>query len=134
MSAPTVQDPPTPGVGHETRDIQITPIGVAGVALVALIVFSMVAMLILMKYYEVREAADSPPANPLAAQFARTTPPAPQLQTHPAADIAAFRAQEDAVLNGYGWVNKTAGVVRIPIARAMELQLQRQGQGAAPAQ
>jgi hypothetical protein len=134
MSASTVQDSPTPGVGHETRDIQITPIGVAAVALVALIIFSMVAMLILMKYYEVREAADSPPANPLAAQFARTTPPEPRLQTHPARDIAEFRAQEDAILHGYGWVDKNAGVVRIPVARAMELQLQRNGQGAAPAQ
>ena len=33
--------------------------------------------------------------------------------------------REDAVLNGYGWVNKEAGVVRIPIAEAMRLTVER---------
>ncbi len=48
-----------------------------------------------------------------------------QLQIVPAADLEDFRAKEETELNSYGWINRTAGVVRIPIARAMELLLER---------
>ena len=40
-------------------------------------------------------------------------------------DLAAFRAKEDAKLHGYAWVDKDAGVVRIPIERAMEMIAER---------
>jgi hypothetical protein len=49
----------------------------------------------------------------------------PHLQISPPEDLAAFRAREDAELNTYGWINRTAGVARIPIDRAMDLVLQR---------
>jgi hypothetical protein len=57
---------------------------------------------------------------------ARPNFPEPRLQISPARDLKAFREREDAELNSYGWVNRTAGVVRIPIQNAMEL-LVRQG-------
>lgn len=50
---------------------------------------------------------------------------APRLQLAPDVDLQAFRAREDAELNSYGWIDRTAGVVRIPIDRAMELIAQR---------
>ena len=40
-------------------------------------------------------------------------------------DLHDLHAAEDAVLNSYGWVDRQAGIVRIPIARAMELLAQR---------
>lgn len=49
----------------------------------------------------------------------------PRLQLAPAEDLQAFRAREDAELTNYGWVDRTAGVVRIPVERAMELIAQR---------
>jgi len=52
-------------------------------------------------------------------------PPAPQLQVAPREDLTTFREHEDDRLNSYGWINRTAGVVRIPISRAMELLVQR---------
>src|SRR5438105_14172123 len=52
---------------------------------------------------------------------AATTPrPFPRLQLSAPADLQAFRAHEEAELNSYGWVDKTAGVVRIPIGSAMD--------------
>ncbi len=54
-----------------------------------------------------------------------TTPPGPQLQTHAREDLLKLRAAEDAMLNGYGWVDRKAGLVHIPIERAMELTAQR---------
>lgn len=49
----------------------------------------------------------------------------PRLQVSPPADLQAFRAEEEAQLTTYGWINQTAGVVRLPIGRAMDLLLQR---------
>ena len=40
-------------------------------------------------------------------------------------EINAFRLQEAQTLHSYGWVDQQAGVVRIPIDRAMELLAQR---------
>jgi hypothetical protein len=50
--------------------------------------------------------------------------PGPQLQVSAPADLEAFRAREETELHSYGWINRTSGVVRIPIERAMELVLQ----------
>jgi hypothetical protein len=61
----------------------------------------------------------------------RTSQPAsdnkavPHLQLAPAEDLRQFRERERVELNSYGWINRTAGVVRIPIDPAMELVLQR---------
>jgi hypothetical protein len=49
--------------------------------------------------------------------------PFPRLQVSAPVDLLAFRAREDAELHSYGWINRTSGVVRIPIERAMELVL-----------
>jgi len=74
---------------------------------------------------------EPPPVDPwtlprLSAGSA-VTPPSyfPKLQLSPTADMEAFRAREEAELNGYGWVDRTTGVARIPIDRAMELLLQK---------
>ncbi len=49
----------------------------------------------------------------------------PLLQISPRLDLRDFRAQEDKQLTGYGWIDRTAGVVRVPIDRAMEQVLQK---------
>lgn len=51
----------------------------------------------------------------------RVEVPPPRLQTNPASDLARLRAEEDAKLNSYGWIDRRSGVIRIPIERAMEL-------------
>ena len=50
----------------------------------------------------------------------------PRLQIAPPADLKAFRAREEAQLHSYGWVNRTSGVARIPIERAMSLLVEKQ--------
>jgi hypothetical protein len=52
-------------------------------------------------------------------------PPAPRLQVDPPADLAALRATEAAQLSSYGWEDRTTGVVRIPIDRALALTAER---------
>ncbi len=58
-----------------------------------------------------REAREYGPASSLATGEPRV-PPEPRLQVNPSEDAAEFRAQEDAILNGYTWVNREAGTVQ----------------------
>jgi hypothetical protein len=44
---------------------------------------------------------------------------------NPREDLRDLRAQENQTLNGYSWVDRNTGVVRIPIADAMKLTIQR---------
>ena len=114
----TPQHGAEPSAGHELRDISFRPIVRASIGLVVLIVFSVVAMRILFSYYSyyaAREAASSRPANPLAAEFARSEPPQPRLQTAPIEDLRKLRKLENALLDTYGWIDRKQGVVRIPI-------------------
>ena len=52
-------------------------------------------------------------------------PPAPQLQTDPQEDLRKFRAEEEARLNSYGWVDRSKGIVHIPIEQAMKETVQK---------
>jgi hypothetical protein len=61
-----------------------------------------------------------------SVQSVRPYFPYPREQVNGQLDLQAFRAQEDADLQSYGWVNRTSEIVRIPIDRAMDLIVQRQ--------
>jgi hypothetical protein len=59
------------------------------------------------------------------AETIAETKTVPHLQLAPPEDLGKFRAREEAGLNSYAWIDRTTGVVRIPVARAMELVLER---------
>ncbi|HSV21235.1 MAG TPA: hypothetical protein VLR71_22690 [Casimicrobiaceae bacterium] len=65
------------------------------------------------------------PANP-AASPAGAVAEAPRLEAAPAQDIVAYRTEKDRLLHGYAWVDRSQGIVRIPIERAMTLLVQQQ--------
>jgi hypothetical protein len=45
----------------------------------------------------------------------------PRLQINDAADLAKFQKEQRAELNGYAWIDRDRGIIRIPIERAMAL-------------
>ena len=111
-------------VHHEESDVDIRAIfgfG-AGLMAVAFVVFLMIY--VLFGFFDGRERLSGPAEYPLAAQ-ANKVPPEPRLQEHPREDLRELRAREDEILTSYGWVDKNAGVVRIPIDAAMKLTLER---------
>jgi hypothetical protein len=57
----------------------------------------------------------------MAAGMARPLPPPPRLQTYPFTDLKDLRHEEARLLENYEWVDKNAGVVRIPIERAIDV-------------
>jgi hypothetical protein len=62
---------------------------------------------------------------PLASTTEPRLPPAPRLQQFPRTEFYQFRTGEMQKLESYGWVNKDAGIVHIPIEDAMKLTLER---------
>jgi hypothetical protein len=53
------------------------------------------------------------------------TPPPPRLETAEGQELSAYRAAAERRLNSYAWIDRQAGVVSIPIDRAMDLVAQR---------
>jgi hypothetical protein len=110
---------------HETSDVDIRGILAFGLALIVSAIVIHLLVLALFDYFDRREARRVPAEYPLAAGQGTRVPPEPRLQTNPREDLRRFRANEDELLTSYGWIDKNAGVVRIPIDDAMKLVLER---------
>ena len=89
-------------------------------ALIGVTTLAQVAILFHMNRLWRARQKELPPPVPVA-QALPTAPPEPRLQIAPSVDLKSMRAAEDARLHNYGWVDRNAGVVHIPIERAMEL-------------
>jgi len=118
-----MEDNPT--VHHETTDVNIRGILIFGAAFIVSAIVISIAVWVLFRYFEARETRRVAPEYPLAATQESRVPPEPRLQTNPREDLEQLRAQEDQILNSYGWVDKNTGVVRVPIEDAMRLTVQR---------
>ena len=113
---------------HEQSDINLRAI-IWFVAVLAVIVVSVdIAMWGMFKVLNRLEASNDPIVSPLA-QGPRpldVAPPAPApLQTTPWEDLKVFRAEQNAQLHGYGWIDQPAGLARVPIDKAKEMLLKK---------
>jgi hypothetical protein len=108
-------------LGHETADAEIGPLIKFAVFLATTTLVCAVIVVGLYRYLERREAAAKAGRYPMAVGVERPLPPPPRLQTYPFYDLKALRTDENRVLDHYGWVDKNAGVVRIPIERAIDV-------------
>lgn len=127
----------------EPDHVEIGSIIRYAVGLAAITGISMLAM-----YFTFQGMANSTDAThavrayPMAEDEDSRRPPEPRLQGSNATNtgnifeqtdhmptpkqaLAAMRAEEEAILNNYAWVDRNAGVVRLPIADAMKLRLQQ---------
>jgi hypothetical protein len=58
--------------------------------------------------------------------------PEPRLEPHPLRDRARYDARQRAKLTDYAWVDRSAGIVRIPIGQAMQILAAHGKPAAAP--
>lgn len=83
------------------------------------------------RYETSRQPAQNPLVQPSTAETRQVPPqtvmkfPEPRLETNERTEINDFQLKEEDALNSYGWVDQKAGVVRIPIDRAMQLVAQQ---------
>ncbi len=111
-------------LGYEVRDANIKAILWFALALAVVLVVVTGGIGLFYNYLNVRYIERSGPPPPLLPE-AQGLPPQPLLQRNPSIEMQQMRRETQAVLNSYGWVDKEAGVVRIPITRAMQLTLER---------
>src|SRR5262245_4873676 len=119
----SVKDGPNPG--HEIRDINATRILVFGLVLTAVVALSLAAMKLTFDYFARREAGNQPPPSTLAAHFEYQLPPEPRLQPNPLLDLRELRDEETRQLTSFGWIDRSRGIVRIPVEEAMKLAVKR---------
>jgi hypothetical protein len=134
-----------PDVQHEKSDVRVKPIILFAVYLTVAAAIIHVMIYLLFNYFEDRERTEQAPRSPLAAER-QQLPPAPRLQLapskpgqdkpdlkeHPLEELKVMRAEEEAALDNYVWVDEQAGTVRLPIKRAKELLLEKGGLPARP--
>jgi hypothetical protein len=111
-------------IGHETADASVRGIIYAAVGLAVGTVLSGLIVYGIFQYLANHPLSTAPP-NPMAESDRQQFPPGPRIEDRPAIEVKDMRSDEDKILSTYGWTDKKAGVVRIPIDRAIELQLQQ---------
>jgi hypothetical protein len=114
-----------PGAGHEHTDANSWIIAKFMIWLTVAAVIIHVGLGLLFNLFVEQRVERTDPRYPLAASEGPRVPPEPRLQRFPREDIMNFRLGEEAALQQYGWVDKGAGTVHIPIHDAMRLMLER---------
>ncbi len=108
---------------YEKRDVRPRTIAALVLGLAALTVGAALLMWGSFVFFQKRAERAAAPPSPLREE--PVLPPPPRLQVAPEVDLQAVRQREEERLQSYGWIDREAGVVRIPIERAMELLLKR---------
>ena len=113
-----------PGIRRQIRDLDFGATVEVALGLILLTVAWSLVLVRLSPHFEIRVSASE--SRPTGVDTKATMlPPEPRLQDNAVEDLRRMRAAEDRILNGYGWVDRKKGVVRIPIDRAMDLLAQR---------
>ena len=130
--------------GYERRGLNVSMVLFTGLAMIVaglLIHYSVVGLFDVLRGQSA--AKDVSPSAIMMGQPKKLAPE-PRLQSDEAGDLDKLRKNEDAILQSYGWVDRNAGTVRIPVERALDIVAQRglpsvpvqpqAGQGTKPAQ
>ena len=121
-STKSEQGQTNPEVRYEKRDVNTRVILYFVAVLFVVLVITLASMRGLFGYFSATQNL-GPGASPF--DNSRTLPPTPRLQVQPAEDLEQVRQTQEQILNSYGWQDKAAGTVRVPIDRAMDMLIER---------
>ena len=111
-------------VVHEESDVDVSAILRYGLGLLGVALVVHVLLWWLFGVFERQNARKQTQVYPMAVSEQNRLPPAPRFQENPQQELQELRAKQKALLEGYGWVNKEAGVVHMPVERAKQLILE----------
>jgi hypothetical protein len=127
--------PVNPGINYESRDL-----GAKGIV-VFLIVLAVSGILIellvwgMLRFYNKLTVENNVPTAGTAQLYTQPTEltggdpalrfPKPALQVDDVADMNKLKAENEEILNSYGWVDQNNGVVRVPIQTAIDQVAQK---------
>ncbi len=118
-------DPHGPA-GYEKTDAHAGDTYRAGLYILGTMVLTALVVVPMYRYLARREAREQRPAVSVLKPDANAVPAAfPRLVASEPAVLAEFRAQEEAFLTSYGWVEKDKGLARMPIDAAMKIVAER---------
>ena len=113
---------PAASPGYETRDANVRGVFSFLVFLCALLVATALICWGLFRYLSKRDAG---PVTHSPFAETRQLPLGPMLLVNPREDWLKYHEQQEQSLETYSWENRDAGIVRVPIERAMELLVQK---------
>jgi len=113
-----------PRVDHEDRDVNVRAVIWFGVALMVVAVVVHFALFYLFGVFRRHEAPRDLPLS-MIKNGRPISAPEPRLQYDPPKDLEEMRAEEQKVLDGYGWADPQAQTVHIPITQAIKLAIQK---------
>jgi hypothetical protein len=96
---------------RETRDVHGRAVGLFALGLAGFIAAALVVLHLIFGV--------APSPQPFAAGTGLPGSGRVMLETAPGAQVAAYEAEQDRLLATYGWVDRKAGIARIPIGAAM---------------
>ena len=117
-------------LGHEPKDVNVKGLFIFAGSLLAFLLAMLLGLIVLFEGYQFVD-------HWLDARRARTEPGAesrvhtrpeyagPLLQVKPEEDLRWMKRQNAQDLGDYGWVDRSNGVVRVPVDRAIDLIVQR---------
>lgn len=107
--------------GYEVSELDASYIGWFAAGLVLLLIATALATFAMMGGFRVQ----SPPSLQAPRSDVPSGAPVPLLQSAPAGELRAYRLEKAEALQGYRWIDRDAGIVQLPIERAMQLIAER---------
>jgi hypothetical protein len=111
--------------GYEKTDAQAGPTYRAGLYILGVMFLTALVLVPMYRFLSRRETAQQERAATVLRPDAASAAAFPRLVTSEPAVLAEFRAQEDAFLAGWGWVEKDKGIARMPVEAAMKIVAER---------
>jgi hypothetical protein len=123
---------------HEESDVNVRPLVIFVVIFVIFAAVTQVGLWLMFKMFKSISDRPNAPLTQMALPPDMNVPAEPRLQPFPSKDATAhppntntpvtdmidMRANEEKVLQHYGWVDQSKGIVHIPIAEAKQRLLQ----------
>jgi hypothetical protein len=107
--------------GYEKTDADVSGVVKSGVYLAIILIVVFVAMR--FTFNQMSEMIpEGEAASPL--ESARQMPPAPRLQVEPQSELSDYCNGQMKSLEGYSWRDSKAGIVQIPVDRAIDLMVE----------
>jgi hypothetical protein len=105
-------------VGHEPSGANVRAVWETGAGLAAVVVVSFLVVYGLMRFYGAMD--NVVPGDPVSAQVP-AVPGTPKLNPDQPVILRDLRERENQLLETYGWTDRSAGMVHIPIEKAMQI-------------
>lgn len=115
---PTIPDTDAHKKGYETSDVPFRPWAWFSLGFIVFMVIIYLAVSLFTRFLAGPDTVIGRTvhnADKSLGQF-----PQPRLQDNPSADLQAYFKKKEQDLTTYGWIDRKAGIVRIPVDRAID--------------